>query len=112
MADITIGEETVSVSLRNFKQLKAAWKYITAAQSKGAGDLMGMCDDIVLLISEFGTPKMTVEQIDEVMLPAQTLKLAPFLNDLMEEAGLRAKQGEASPAEGAAANPSTAISEA
>ena len=108
MADVIIGGETISVSLPNFKALKAAWKYIAAVQ--GEADPMAGVDAILGVVSVGAVgPTRGVDELEERLTPVEMAGLRPFMNDLMVEIGLAAKPGEAEPETGEA-SPSTATS--
>ena len=105
MADVTIGGRTWSVSLPNFKKLKAAWPYI--AQVQAATDPMESVAAMLGVVSVGSAVPTTVDELEEALTPAELPALRPFINALMVEIGLAA--GEATPAE-EAASPSTATS--
>ena len=105
MADVTIGGRVWSVSLPNFKALKAAWRHIAAVQA--STDPMDSIDGILGVVSVGSTAAISVEQLEELLTPAEMQGLRPFINALMIETGLAT--GEALPAE-EAASPSTATS--
>jgi hypothetical protein len=105
MADVTIGGQVWSVTLPNFRKLKAAWRYIDAVQ--GAADPMASVEAILGIVSVGSTAAVTPEELEEVLTPAEIPALRRFINELMVEIGLAT--GEAAPA-GEAASPSTAIS--
>lgn len=108
MAQVIIGGAPIAVTLPNFKALKAAWRYIAAAQ--GESDPMAGVDAILGVIS-VGAPgqDLTVEALEERLTPAEMVGLRPFMNDLMVEIGLAPNPGETAPAE-ETASPSTATS--
>ena len=112
MADVTIGGQAWSVALPNFKKLKAAWRYIAAAQA--STDPMDSVEAILGIVTVGSSVAVTVDELEEVLAPAEMPGLRPFINALMVEIGLAQPaqgpaSGEAPPAEGAA-SPSTAIS--
>ena len=109
MAEVIIGGETFAVALPNFKTLKASpRRYIAAVQ--GEGDPMAGIDAILGVISVGAVSRtVTVDQLEECLLPAEMPGLRPFMNALMIEIGLAANPGEASPAKDEA-SPSTATS--
>ena len=112
MADVTIGDETISVSIVKFKTLKKAWPTINAARQKGvAGDMMASIGTMLALIAEFGTPQRTVEQLEDALTSKQSTELAAFLRELLTEAGLLKPKGEEKAPEAAPApeNPSPVI---
>lgn len=106
MAEAIVGGEVYKVSFPNFKKLKLAWRYIEATQGAQANPL-GAVDAILGIISVGSDRPVTVEALEEALVPAEMLGLPPFLNALMVEIGLVA--GEAAPA-GEGASPSTATS--
>jgi hypothetical protein len=105
MADVTIGGRTWSVALPNFKALKAAWRYIAAAQA--SSDPMESVDAILGIVSVGSAAPVTVEELEAALTPREMPALRGFINALMVETGLAS--GEAAPAE-EAASPSTATS--
>jgi len=105
MADVKIGGRVWSVSLPNFKTLKAAWRHIAAVQA--STDPMDSIDGILGVISVGSATPVSVEQLEELLTPAEMQGLRLFIDTLMVEIGLAA--GEARPAE-EAASPSTATS--
>jgi len=110
MADVTIGGQAWSVTLPNFKKLKAAWRYIAAVQA--SADPMTSVEAILGIVSVGSSAAVTPEELEEALTPAEMPALRPFLNALMVEIGLApeaARPGEATPAEGAQ-SPSTATS--
>lgn len=108
MAEVTIGGEAITVSLPNFKALKAAWKHIAAVQA--STDPMDGIDAIlgVISVGKVGD-RVTVDQLEEALRPTELAGLRPFMNALMVEIGLASAPGEAKPEEGTA-SPSTATS--
>ncbi|MDR3508431.1 MAG: hypothetical protein P4L64_11085 [Caulobacteraceae bacterium] len=108
MAQVIIGGAPIAVTLPNFKALKAAWRYIAAAQ--GESDPMAGVDAILGVISVGALGQgLTVEALEERLTPAEMVGLRPFMNDLMVEIGLAPTPGETAPAE-VTASPSTATS--
>lgn len=107
MADVTIGGQVWSVTLPNFKKLKAAWRYIAAVQA--AADPMASVEAILGVVSVGSSAAVTPGELEEALTPAEIPGLRAFINDLMVEIGLA--QGEAAPA-GEMASPSTATSTA
>ena len=105
MADVTIGGRVWSVSLPNFKALKAAWRHIAAVQA--STDPMDSIDGILGVVSVGSAAPVSVEQLEELLTPAEMHGLRPFIDTLMVEIGLAT--GEAGPAE-ETASPSTATS--
>jgi hypothetical protein len=109
MADATIGGQTYSVSLPNFKKLKAAWQFI--AEVRASTDPMESVDAILGLISVGSASAVTVDELEEALTPAEMPSLAPFVNALLVEVGLAKKPKDADPTQPAeAANPSTETS--
>ncbi len=112
MAQVTIGGQAIEVALPNFKALKAAWKYIAAAQ--GEADPMAGIDAILGVISVGAIDcSVSVDDLEARLTPREMAGLRPFMNALMVETGLAAPSesasGEAGPARDEA-SPSTAIS--
>jgi hypothetical protein len=112
LANVTIGGEAIAVALPNFKALKAAWRYIAAAQ--GESDPMAGIDAILGVISVGKVGDLvSVDELEERLKPQEMAGLRPFMNALMIEVGLArpddAASGEASPAMGEA-SPSTETS--
>jgi len=107
MATATIGGEAIEVALPNFKTLKAAWRYIGAMQ--GNTDPMAGVDAILGVVSVGAVGRdLTVDDLEQRLIPAEMPGLTPFMNALMAEIGLA---GEPAPL-GEGASPSTAISTA
>ena len=94
MADVKIGGRVWSVSLPNFKTLKAAWRHIAAVQA--STDPMDSIDGILGVISVGSATPVSVEQLEELLTPAEMQGLRLFIDTLMVEIGLAA--GEARPA--------------
>jgi hypothetical protein len=105
MADVTIGGRVRSVTLPNFKALKAAWRHIGAVQS--STDPMDSVEAILGVVSVGAAEPVSVDELEEALAPSEMAALRPFINALMVEIGLAA--GEGAPAE-EAASPSTATS--
>ena len=105
MADVTIGGQVWSVTLPNFKKLKAAWRHIAAVQA--SDDPMASVEAILGVVSVGSSAAVTTDELEEALTPAEMPALRGFINDLMVEIGLAA--GEAAPAE-EMASPSTATS--
>jgi hypothetical protein len=108
MADVTIGGRTLSVTLPNFKTLKAAWRYIAAVQA--SADPMESIEAILGVVSVGSSAPVTVEQLEEALTPAEMTGLRPFINALMVEIGLAAPEGEPADPLAQAPSPSTATS--
>jgi hypothetical protein len=106
MADVTIGGQAWSVTLPNFKKLKAAWRYIAAVQA--SSDPMASVEAILGIVTVGSSVTVTVDELEEVLTPAEMPGLRPFINALMVEIGLAAP--EADPLDPAPASPSTATS--
>lgn len=107
MADVTIGGRVRSVALPNFKKLKAAWRYIAAAQA--STDPMDSVEAILGIVAVGAAEPTTVDELEETLTPAEMPGLRPFINDLMVEIGLAAEEGAADPLD-PATSPSTATS--
>lgn len=107
MADITIGGTVHSVSLPNFKKLKAAWRFIAAVQE--ADDPMESAEAILGLITVGAAKPVTLDELEESMTPAEMTGLRPFINALLLEVGLAAEPGASDPL--AEASLSTATSD-
>lgn len=89
MADVTIGETTYSVDLPNFKRLKAAWLFIAKVQA--SSDPMDSVDAILGIVTVGSDKPVTLDELEEALTPAQMPALLPFVNALMVEIGLAAK---------------------
>jgi hypothetical protein len=107
MADVTIGGQAWSVSLPNFKKLKAAWRYIAAVQA--STDPMDSVEAILGIVTVGSAVPVTVDELEEVLAPAEMPGLRPFINALMVEIGLASEEAQADPLD-PAASPSTATS--
>ena len=107
MADVTIGGQAWSVSLPNFKKLKAAWRYIAAVQA--STDPMDSIEAILGIVTVGSSVATTIDELEEVLTPAEMPGLRPFINDLMVEIGLAGDESEADPLD-PAPSPSTATS--
>lgn len=107
MATVTIGGEALTVSLPNFRTLKAAWRFIAAGQS--ASDPMAGVEAILGVISVGTSPPVTLDALEDRLRPSEMVGLRPFMNELLVEIGLATPSGEALPAE-EQASPSTATS--
>ncbi len=108
MADVTIGGRTFSVSLPNFKTLKAAWRYIAAVQA--STDPMESVEAILGVVSVGASAPVTLEALEEALTPAEMTGLRPFINALMVEIGLAAPEAEPTDPLARAASLSTATS--
>ena len=110
MANVTIGGDTFTVSLPNFKKLKQAWRFIAEVQA--STDPMDSVDAILGIVSVGSASAVTVDELEDALTPAEMPGLAPFVNALMVEVGLAKTPQEADPTQPAedAASPSTAIS--
>jgi hypothetical protein len=110
MADVTIGGQTFTVSLPNFKKLKAAWRFIATVQA--STDPMDSVDAILGIVSVGSASAITVDELENALTPAEMPGLAPFVNALMVEVGLAKKPEDEDPTAPAeeTASPSTAIS--
>lgn len=106
MADVTIGGRVRSVSLPNFKKLKAAWRYIAAVQA--STDPMDSVDAILGIIAVGSPEPITVDELEEALAPAELPSLRSFINDLMVEIGLAGDEAQIDPLD--AQSPSTATS--
>lgn len=95
MADVTIGGQVWSVTLPNFKTLKAAWRYIAAVQA--STDPMDSVEAILGIVSVGSSAAVTVDELEEVLTPAEMPGLRPFINALMIEIGLATAEGGADP---------------
>ena len=107
MADVTIGGRAWSVSLPNFKKLKAAWRYIAAVQA--STDPMDSIEAILGIVTVGAADPATIDELEEALTPAEMPGLRPFINDLMAEIGLAGEAAETDPLD-PAPNPSTATS--
>ncbi|HXQ46431.1 MAG TPA: hypothetical protein VN806_07435 [Caulobacteraceae bacterium] len=109
MADVTIGGQVWSVTLPNFKQLKAAWRYIAAVQA--SADPMASVEAILGVVSVGSSAAVTTDELEEALTPAEIPALRPFINQLMVEIGLATAEVETDPLAGEArASPSPATS--
>jgi hypothetical protein len=109
MAQVTIGGQAWTVTLPNFKKLKAAWRYIAAVQA--AADPMASVEAILGVVSVGSVAAVTPDELEEALTPAEMPALRAFINELMVEIGLAA--GEETPADPLAReapSPSTATS--
>ena len=97
MADVTIGGQVWSVTLPNFKKLKAAWRYIAAVQA--STDPMDSVEAILGIVTVGSSVAVTVDELEEALTPAEMPGLRPFINDLMVEIGLAGEAGETDPLE-------------
>ena len=95
MADVTIGGQTWSVSLPNFKRLKQAWKYIAAVQT--SEDPMDSIEAILGIVSVGSSVAVTVDELEDVLTPGELAGLRPFVNELMVEIGLASEPGTEDP---------------
>ena len=110
MAHVTIGGQVWTVTLPNFRKLKAAWRYIAAVQA--ATDPMASVEAILGIVSVGSATAVTPDELEAALTPAEMPALRGFMNALMVEIGLssgEAQSGEAKPA-GGVASPSTATS--
>src|SRR5580658_2552766 len=103
MADVIIGGQAWSVTLPNFKKLKAAWRYISAVQA--SSDPMASVEAILGIVTVGSAVAATVEELEEVLTPAEMPGLRGFINALMVEIGLAVP--EADPLDAAPSSPST-----
>ncbi len=107
MADVTIGGQVWSVSLPNFRTLKAAWRYIAAAQA--SADPMDAIAAILGVVTVGSSVPVSLEALEEALRPAEMPALRPFVNALMIEIGLGGEEGPGDPL-AHAPSPSTATS--
>jgi hypothetical protein len=107
MAQVTIGGQAWTVTLPNFKKLKAAWRYIAAVQA--AADPMASVEAILGVVSVGSAAAVTPDELEEALTPAEMPALRAFINELMVEIGLAAGE-PADPLAGEAPSPSTATS--
>lgn len=105
MAEVTIGGQVRTVTLPNFKKLKAAWKYLSAIQE--SKDPMDSVDAILGVVSVGSSEPVSVDQLEEELLPSEMATMRDFINDLMIEIGLARREDERPLAEAAAESPST-----
>jgi hypothetical protein len=108
MADVTIGGQIWSVTLPNFKRLKAAWRYIAAVQA--SADPMASVEAILGVVSVGSAAAVTTDELEEALTPAEMPALRTFINDLMVEVGLAKGEGLDGPLGQERESPSTAIS--
>lgn len=104
MAQVTIGGQVYTVTLPNFRKLKAAWKFISAVQN--ATDPMDSVEAILGVVAVGSTSLITVDELEEALLPAEMPALSGFINTLMVEIGIATAPGESVPLEPAAESPS------
>jgi hypothetical protein len=104
MADVTIGGQAWSVTLPNFRKLKQAWRYIAAVQA--SSDPMASVEAILGIVTVGSAVAVTVDELEEVLTPAEMPGLRGFINALMVEIGLATPD----PLEPAPSSPSTATS--
>ena len=107
MADVTIGGQPRSVSLPNFKKLKAAWRHIAAVQA--STDPMDSIEAILGIVAVGSAEPVTIDELEESLTPAEMPGLRPFINDLMVEIGLAGEEAQADPLD-PAPSPSMATS--
>src|ERR1700733_12230383 len=100
MADVTIGGQAWSVALPNFKKLKAAWRYIAAAQA--STDPMDSVEAILGIVTVGSSVAVSVDELEEALTPAEMPGLRPFINDLMVEIGLASDEAQSDPLDPAA----------
>jgi len=108
MAEVTIGGQVWSVSLPNFKKLKAAWRYISAVQA--AADPMVSVEAILGVVSVGSASAVTTDELEEALTPAEMPALRFFINELMVEIGLATGEGAGADPLALAASPSMATS--
>jgi hypothetical protein len=109
MTDVTIGGQVWSVTLPNFKKLKAAWRYIAAVQA--SADPMASVEAILGVVSVGSASAVTTDELEEALTPAEMPALRTFINDLMVEVGLAKGEGtKAGPLARERASPLTATS--
>jgi hypothetical protein len=109
MADVTIGGQVWSVTLPNFRKLKAAWRYIAAVQA--STDPMASVEAILGVVSVGSASAVTTDELEEALTPAEMPALRTFINDLMVEVGLAKGEGtETGPLAPGTLSPSTATS--
>jgi len=107
MADVTIGGQARSVSLPNFKKLKAAWRYIAAVQA--ATDPMDSVDGILGIVAVGSAEPVTIDALEEALTPAEMPALRAFINELIIEIGLAGEETAPDPLD-PGPSPSTATS--
>ena len=93
MAQVIIGGQTWTVTLPNFRQLKAAWRYIAAMQA--SADPMASVEAILGVVAVGSAAAVTLEELEEALTPAEMPALRDFINALMVEIGLAGGEGEA-----------------
>jgi hypothetical protein len=106
MAEVTIGGQVWSVTLPNFRKLKAAWRYIAAVQE--ASEPMDSVDGVLGIVSVGSSVAVSVDELEDALTPVEMAGLRPFVNQLMIEVGLAARPEETGPL--GAESPSTATS--
>ena len=108
MAQVIIGGRAWQVSLPNFKKLKAAWRHIAAVQA--SADPMDSVEAILGVVSVGSASAVSVDELEELLTPAEMQGLRPFINALMVEVGLAAEDSGAGDPLAQARSPSTATS--
>jgi hypothetical protein len=109
MADVTIGGQVWSVTLPNFRKLRAAWRHIAAVQA--SDDPMASVEAILGVVSVGSASPVTPDELEEALTPAEMPGLRPFINALMVEIGLASDGAETGPlAPEGQASPSTETS--
>ena len=103
MASVVIGGVAYTVTLPNFKRIKAAWPHIRVVQD--SADPMESVDGILALIAAVGSPPATLDALEEALTPDEMPGLTPFLTAIMMEMA----PGEAKPSQ-SPESPSTATS--
>jgi hypothetical protein len=86
MADVVIGGQTWSVSLPNFKKLRAAWRYIAAVQA--SADPMESVEAILGVVSVGSAVAVEPAALEDALTPAEMPALRDFIDALMIETGL------------------------
>lgn len=109
MAEVIIGGRARTVTLPNFRKLKAAWRHIAAVQA--SPDPMDSVEAILGVVAVGSAELVTVEELEEALTPAEMTGLRPFLNALMVEIGLATSEPDPpDPLAATPPSPSTATS--
>src|SRR5580704_17254942 len=91
MADVVIGGQVWSVTLPNFKKLKAAWRHIAAVQA--SADPMASVEAILGIVSVGSGSAVTTDELEEALAPAEMPALRTFINELIVEVGFAEGEG-------------------
>lgn len=99
MADVIIGGVTYSVSLPNFKAIKAVWPFISAAQD--SPDPLAGIDAALAIVVKASGQDVTVDQLEEALTPDEIPGMGPFVvalaGEISPKGEAEAPKDEASP---------------